>query len=392
MLKTIENKLTSNPFYKLNEIDYFWYYTNYTDNELLEIVNFIYDKIDKFQAEPISDLNLNRSIKAIEDFYSNIPEKTYYVMDKIEGVERFVFKKGSLKKTIQSNKSKWLREILKEELNIKGSLVDDPKNNTFKIKYKGNPSEKTLAKVEELRKTVLTDEKWQEMYKKQKKAEKQDKKNWKQLTELMETYKEEKTKYRQKCISKQAKISRWERVLYAIDIEANLRTYEKENNCHIRRTPISSKAKEWKNFKFNQDENGIINNAFIIRKNIPYQLLDIRMHDSIGNMISYPVAYLKPMCPSHYSYIYFSENEVDPFIITSKGYSREELNFQILLVDNMPITNEKKVTKDFRDVFYVTDDSYLEEIEEIESEEDFIDEIQEDKEEGLSFDDIDLEE
>ena len=70
----------------------------------------------------------------------------------------------------------------------------------------------------------------------------------------------------------------------------------------------------------------------------------------------------------------------------------EELTFQVLLVDDIPITNEKKVTKDFRDVFYVTDDSFLEEVEEVEAIEDAIDELQEEEEEGLSFDDIDLEE
>lgn len=390
MLEKIENKLKNNPFYKILDIDYFWYYTEFTDEELLKIVNFIYENTEEFKKKTISDINLNKAIKDIDSFYESIPNNTYEILQNVDGPERYMYKPYVLKKNLQSHKSAWLRQTLKKELGITASLVDDPKNKTFKIKYTRTPSKETLKKVEALRQTVLTDEAWQEMYKEQVKLGKQDKKKQEELQSLMNKYKEEKLSYRERCINKQAKIARWERVLNAIDIEVNLREYEKENNCHIRRQAIDSSSWDWENYKFNQDENGFINNAFILRKNIPYRLVDIKNHNSIGNMVSYPVAYLKPMCPDYYIYAYFSDDEKDPFVSTGKGYSKEELTYKVLLVEDMPIKNEKKVSRDFRDVYYVNDESSLEEIEEEKTEEDIIDEIQEDT--GLSFDDIDLEE
>jgi len=352
--KVYKERIDNTNSYELLDIDYFYFYEKFDNQYLDYIISYINYNIDEIKKEEISKKDLDNAIKNIDEFVKSLPNGTYTESPRGNGPERYNFKIHELKYNGKRNRTNWVKSIIKTKLDIKVKVIDKEDEGTFDLKFYGKVSDYKKEKIEELRKTIITDEE----YKKRIKNSKTDKRRAvifeNKKNKLMNEYHKQKLNYRSRCIEKATRIERWERLIWVINIEKYLREYESQNNLHIIRNPISSNDKFWENYKINAKD-GLINNVFIIKNHLPYRVVKLKEKTPINTTNTFTKAVLKKYPYDEYEGIYHINKANDNLINIAKTYSFEPLEFFLLLSDTNLNDENINLSKDIRDIEFIND-------------------------------------
>lgn len=348
-----KSRIDNTNTYELLDIDYFYFYEQFDDNYLDYIISYIEYNINELKKIEINRTELDESIKEIEEFVENLPKGLYTETPRSTGPERYNFKIHELKYNGKRNRVNWVKSVIKSNVGIKVKVVDKEDEGTFDLKYLGKVSDIKKHRVEELRKTIITDEAYQkrieESNRDKRRAVRLDKKKDRLFKEYLQNY----NKYRKESINKATKIERWERLIWVINIEKYLRNYERENHLHIIRKPISSNDAFWNNYKINSI-NGIVNNVFVLKDNVPYRLIKLKEKTPMNSNYIFSKAVLKKYPDDEYEGIYhiYSNNDMNK---TFNSYSYEPLNLFFLLSDTNLNDEQYDRSKDIRDFEFIKD-------------------------------------
>ena len=381
-----KSRIDNTNTYELLDIDYFYFYEQFDDNYLDYIISYIEYNINELKKIEINRTELDESIKEIEEFVENLPKGLYTETPRSTGPERYNFKIHELKYNGKRNRVNWVKSVINSNIGIKVKVVDKEDEGTFDLKYLGKVSDIKKHRVEELRKTIITDEAYQkrieEANRDKRRAVRLDKKKDRLFKKYFQNY----NKYRKDSIEKATRIERWERLIWVINIEKYLRNYERENNLHIIRKPISSNDAFWNNYRINSI-NGIVNNVFVLKDNVPYRLIKLKEKTPMNSNYIFSKAVLEKYPDDEYEGIYhiYSNNDMNK---TFNSYSYEPLNLFFLLSDTNLNDEQYDRSKDIRDFEFIKDLKDIKDEFNIEREKEEEEDDDDFKIEGTGFEDM----
>lgn len=381
-----KSRIDNTNTYELLDIDYFYFYEQFDDNYLDYIISYIEYNINELKKIEVDRTELDESIREIEEFVENLPKGLYTETPRSTGPERYNFKIHELKYNGKRNRVNWVKSVIKSNVGIKVKVVDKEDEGTFDLKYLGKVSDIKKQRVEELRKTIITDEEYkkriEENNRDKRRAVRLDKKKDRLFKKYLQNY----NKYRKESINKATKIERWERLIWVINIEKYLRNYERENDLHIIRKPISSNDAFWNNYKINSI-NGIVNNVFVLKDNVPYRLVELKEKTPMNSDYIFSKAVLKKYPDDEYEGIYhiYSNNDMNK---TFNSYSYEALNLFFLLSDTNLNNEQYNRSKDIRDFEFIKDLKDIKDEFNIEREKEEEEDDDDFKNEGTGFEDL----
>lgn len=380
-----DNRISRNQPWKVLDFDYYYYYTKFSDRELMLFIHYINKKIEKIEQEKISDRALKASEKQIEDFVSTLPKETYVEILRMSGPQRYIFDFNKLKMNASQRKTKWIKRGIELKFDVKVKVSHDNKKNYFNLEYLTPVDDSTKEEI-----NSLIDERYsKEVYRERIENDKEEVKMVNALIErqknLYENYLEEKKKYRQECIKKACLIERWKRLIWVIEIEKRLRDHEQQFSVKIKREPLDGDSEIWKRYKLVTDNNGLIKNAFIVINHVPYRLIYI--DKGKHRQEEYEIAYLEHPDDSYESMYHIVEPH--PFAKTWRKLFEYDMPYKVLIT-NVTDGNVFETDKDFKDFQYFapsTEKQHHYHVEEVDPLEEL---LNEDNDDDFEADDLDI--
>lgn len=391
----IYSKVDKRPVWELLDVDFFQFYKNYTDEQLIECKTYLLSKVKSLIDKPVATKKQNKIEKELEKYLKeNAPEKYYLYVPSKKGIRRHVFKYETLENSARVRRTNHIKREIARISGVKVNIVEDLENKTFTIKYKGTVDDEKKKYINLLKRTEYN----QEYFDKTTQYF-EDVALGKVIRDKVEEayikYDNVVKEYRKQCIKHESIIERWKRLIWVIDIELRLREHEKNNNIKISRTSFTTPSDYWNKLNFKKDKFGLINNVFLLKNNVPYRVVAVEYY-SWGREK-----------PFQYSKIYL-ENTDDTYeslysLIEPDGlantYSRltvtkeDDANVRLLIEESPSLSNEV-LNYPIKDVdFYSTGNEYSNNWEEFftddEEDDDFDGEIQDNQEQVDLFAELD---
>lgn len=387
-----DNRISRNPLWKILDFDRWTYYENFSDNDLDDIIEYIESKIIELNKEVISDKKLQESIDNFDKYVEeNVEHRFYKTIGRIDNPDKYIFDLKIMRDNAHTARIRSIKNRIEQKLKIKVKVSDDMENRTYHLHFKEPLTKEQKKVVEQVRKDWGT-ERYGAAIDKAEKVKARSYEIQEELANLYELYYKEKLDYRRRAIKKQERIERWARIIWSINTEKRIREHERTEGLRIIRKPISNESREWKEYKINENENGLINNVFVMIGEIPYRLLLMDEQQRPRNGLKYSVAYLEVPYDLEYEPLFTGLYPDFFFYTTHEKFPDRPTRFDVMLAEESDYYNNIiDVNLDVRGVEYYTpertdaEDSDEEDIEE--SDEVTLEEIDEEEEDNFEEDD-----
>src|SRR5574344_154349 len=384
-----DNRISRNPLWKILDFDKWTYYEDFSDNDLDDIIEYIEDKIIELNKEVISNKKLQESIDNFDKYVEeNIEQRFYKTIGRIDNPDKYIFDLKIMRNNAHTARIRSIKNRIEQKLKIKVRVSDDMENRTYHLHFKEGPLTKEQEEfVEQVRKDWDT-ERYGEAINKAEEIKARSYQIEEDLAKLYETYYAEKLDYRRRAIKKQERIERWARIIWSINTEKRIREHERTEGLKIIRKPISNESKEWKEYKINENESGLINNVFVMVGEIPYRLLLMDEQQRPRNKLKYSVAYLEVPYDLEYEPLFTGLYPDFFYYTTHEKFPDRPTRFDVMLAEGSDYYNKIiDINLDVRGVEYYSPERKDEDVEDYDEEDEDIEESDE-----ITIEEIDDEE